>query len=62
MLTIFDQWLEYNPNWYEGYATGIPSHNNALESTNRYIKDNGLDRSRLAIIQFLNLCEESMVN
>jgi hypothetical protein len=56
-----DQWLSYDPNWYEGYSLGTPSHNNALESTNRYIKDNGLDRNRLAIIQFLNQCEASVV-
>jgi hypothetical protein len=37
------------------------SHNNALESTNRYIKENGLDRSRLVILQFLNLSRDNVV-
>ncbi|RNA15043.1 hypothetical protein BpHYR1_017352 [Brachionus plicatilis] len=49
-----------NGKYFFGSATGVPSHNNALEFTNRYTKGNGLDRSRLAILQFLNLCRDDV--
>ena len=35
-------WLrEYTSGWYEGYAKGYPSTNNALEATNNTIKNEG---------------------
>ena len=34
------QWLSSKRNgWYQGYAFGIPDHNNANEADNRYIKE-----------------------
>lgn len=46
-----DEWLVKNPNWYEGYAVGAPSTNNALEATNRVIKDEQTFRERLDLSQ-----------
>lgn len=54
-------WVENNSNWYEGYHNDVPSTNNALESTNRYIKDHGLERNRLGILQFLNIMEKEYI-
>ena len=34
-----EQWVKVNFNWFEGAYDGIPSHDNGLESTNRYVKD-----------------------
>jgi hypothetical protein len=48
-----DQWIKINYNWYEGAYEGIPSHDNGLESTNRYIKDFHTFRHRLSLSQFL---------
>lgn len=31
-------WINQHPNWFIGAATYIPCHNNALESSNRYLK------------------------
>ena len=25
--------------WYQGFVIGIPDHNNALESTNKYVRE-----------------------
>ncbi len=34
------QWLkESNVGWYQGFAVGVPDHNNAEEADNRYIKE-----------------------
>jgi len=34
------QWLSKKRNgWYQGYAVGVPDHNNANEADNRYIKE-----------------------
>lgn len=41
-----------NPNWYEGFAKRTPSTNNALESKNRLIKDEGTLRERMDLGQF----------
>ena len=49
-----DQWLtESNIGWYESYASGFPSTNNALEATNDVIKDKATLRDRLPIRDFL---------
>lgn len=32
------EWIQKHPNWYLGAAEFIPCHNNALESSNRYLK------------------------
>lgn len=47
-----DEWLVKNPNWYEGYAVGTPSTNNALEATNKVIKDEQTFRERLDLSHF----------
>jgi hypothetical protein len=51
-----DEYLCKRSGWYEGIANRFPSSNNGLEATNRWIKDQGTLRSRLAMssmIQFL---------
>ncbi|RMZ98423.1 hypothetical protein BpHYR1_035707, partial [Brachionus plicatilis] len=59
---FFKFWLdEHNLGWFEGFAPGFPSTNNALESTNRYIKDDGTLRIRLAIRQFVSLMENGFI-
>lgn len=47
-----DEWLIQNRNWYEGIAKRVPSTNNALESSNRLIKDEQTLRERMDIAQF----------
>lgn len=46
------EWLQQHRNWYEGYAKDTPSTNNALEATNRVIKDEQTFRERLDLSQF----------
>lgn len=54
------EWLEKNPNWYEGaylLAPGVkyaPSTNNACESWNRSIKDEKSERNRYPLNVFIN--------
>ena len=55
------QWLDKNSGWFQGYAIGIPDHNNANEADNRYIKE-GQDRKRLGIIQFMNHAETTLLH
>lgn len=53
------EWLEKNPNWYEGaylLAPGVkyaPSTNNACESWNRNIKDEKSERNRFPLNVFI---------
>ncbi|RNA17934.1 hypothetical protein BpHYR1_031043, partial [Brachionus plicatilis] len=54
IINMFDHcdqyWLsEYHLGWYEGYADGYPSTNNALESTNDVIKKEATLRDRLPL-------------
>lgn len=37
-IGILDQWLNKHQNWFMGAADFTPCHNNALESSNRYLK------------------------
>jgi hypothetical protein len=61
-IDYFDkQWLESLPNWYEGYATGLPSTNNALEAKNRVLKDEVTQYHRLDTGRFLPVFEEDLV-
>lgn len=46
------EWLEQFRNWYEGAAEKSPSTNNALESFNRYLKDERTLRERLPLAEF----------
>ena len=55
------QWVECLPNWYEGYAPGLPSTNNALEAKNRVLKDEVTQYHRLDAGRFLPVFEEDLV-
>jgi hypothetical protein len=44
-----DEWLGSKSGWYEGLEVNVPSTNNALEATNRYIKDEDTIRERLPL-------------
>ena len=56
-----NQWLhKYTTGWYESYAEGSPSSNNALESINNTVKDEGTLRERLSLRDFL-VCIEKIV-
>ena len=57
-----EQWVERNNGWYEGYATGIPSTNNALESVNRSVKDEHSFGCRMAVGQFFELVKCHIVH
>jgi hypothetical protein len=46
------EWLESKNGWYEGLAMYVPSTNNALEATNRVIKDEDTLRERLVLSRF----------
>ena len=56
------EWLDSHVGWYEGYSELTPSTNNALEATNRYIKDNGTFRARLDISLFLSTSKKILHN
>ena len=47
--------------WYDHFLDYNPCTNNALESTNRYVKDNGTYRGRLPISEFLVLIEKGFI-
>ncbi|CAF0955815.1 unnamed protein product [Brachionus calyciflorus] len=58
MNSLFEHWdkywlSEYHVGWYEGYARGLPSTNNCLESTNDSIKEEATLRDRLPLRQFV---------
>ena len=46
------EWLGSKSGWYEGLEVNVPSTNNALEATNRYIKDEDTIRERLPLSRF----------
>lgn len=50
-----DEWIRKNPNWYEGVKTCVPSTTNALEATNRVLKDDVTGRERLSVGQFISV-------
>jgi hypothetical protein len=53
-LNYFDkEWIQSNPGWYEGVQLYTPSTNNALEATNKVIKDDGTFRERHPLSRFL---------
>jgi len=55
---FIQQWL--NPKrmgWFDHYVQHVPCQDNALESTNRYVKDSNI-RRRLSINDFLTQLEE----
>ena len=55
------EWLDQNSSWYEGCDPDVPSHNNALESTNRVVKDESTLRNRLPLGQFLHVVEHDII-
>ncbi len=62
-ITYFkNEWVDTHDGWYEGYAELTPSTTNALESNNRYIKDNGTLRSKLDLSVFLNTAKQIVQN
>ncbi|RNA23002.1 hypothetical protein BpHYR1_014999 [Brachionus plicatilis] len=57
-----DVWLsDSNDAWYESYSLRTPSTNNALESTNRIIKDEATFRKRLSVSDFLNMVSTKLL-
>lgn len=52
------EWLENNPNWFEGVSKLVPSTNNTLESFNRVIKDENTLRVRLPLSRFAVVLKE----
>lgn len=48
--------------WYEGYATGIPSPNNALESVSKTVKYEHSFGSRMAVGEFFELVKCHIVH
>ncbi|CAF4632468.1 unnamed protein product [Rotaria sp. Silwood2] len=62
-LNYFDnEWLQLNCGWYEGIQMYVPSTNNALESTNRTIKDDGTFRERHVLSRFLTIASNIINN
>lgn len=49
---IKKEWIDKNGKWYEGASWFMPSTNNALESSNRIIKDQHTLRERLPVSKF----------
>lgn len=48
-------------NWFEGAASGYPSTNNGIESTNSIIKKEHTLRDRLPVSQFLNKLNDLLI-
>ncbi|CAM4814310.1 unnamed protein product [Rotaria magnacalcarata] len=62
-LNYFDnEWLKSNAGWYEGLQLYVPSTNNALEATNRTIKDDGTIRERHVLSRFLTIVSNIVNN
>jgi MULE transposase domain/SWIM zinc finger len=55
------QWLDQLDTWYEGYCSGHPSTNNALEATNNNIKRENTYRKRLRIEDFFEVVTSNIV-
>jgi hypothetical protein len=47
--------------WYEGLVEGIPSQDNALEATNKWIKEDGTLRDQLPLSEFLDVVENKII-
>ncbi|KAL0882531.1 hypothetical protein ABMA27_000993 [Loxostege sticticalis] len=48
-----EEWLLRNRNWYLGASPSSPATNNALEATNKAIKDTNTMRERIPLSRFL---------
>ncbi|CAF0826598.1 unnamed protein product [Brachionus calyciflorus] len=56
-----DQWCKEGQNGrYEGYAPGLPTTSNGLESLHDKIKT-ALDKKRFGLISFLNECFDNIL-
>ncbi|CAF5175517.1 unnamed protein product, partial [Rotaria magnacalcarata] len=51
-----------NKGWFEGFAIGYPSSNNALEATNGIIKSLYTFRERLPVGEFLSVLENDIIH
>ncbi|RNA44681.1 hypothetical protein BpHYR1_053709 [Brachionus plicatilis] len=61
LLTYFNyEWGKNNTGWYEGYARGLPSTTNSLESTHAHIKKK-MKGKRLGLLHFLDVCQQTIV-
>ncbi|RNA08219.1 hypothetical protein BpHYR1_013466, partial [Brachionus plicatilis] len=55
------EWTTSLKGWFEGYALGLPSTNNAIEAWNRVIKVEATMRERHNLEVFLSIAEKDMV-
>ncbi|CAF1299447.1 unnamed protein product [Rotaria sordida] len=62
MNYFHNEWLKTNDGWYEGIQVYTPSTNNALEATNRTIKDDGTFRERHILSRFLTIASNIVNN
>ncbi|CAF4737801.1 unnamed protein product [Rotaria sp. Silwood2] len=62
MNYFYNEWLKTNDGWYEGIQVYTPSTNNALEATNRTIKDDGTFRERHILSRFLTIASNIVNN
>jgi hypothetical protein len=53
-----NEWLITLGTWYEGCNVFTPSANNALEATNRVIKDEHTFRERHTVSKFFRIANE----
>jgi hypothetical protein len=54
-LTYFkENWVEKKDSWYEGYAIGIPSQSNGIESSHKQMKAYEDIYQRTSCIRFMN--------
>lgn len=56
-----EEWINQNPNWYEGVKACVPSTNKALEATNRELKNDVTGRERLSVGEFIFVLTEIIV-
>ena len=61
MIYFEKTWIKQHPGWYEGFAPGIPSTNNSLESTNDKIKSEATYRVKLPLGRFLEIVKNDMI-
>ncbi|CAF3879166.1 unnamed protein product [Rotaria sordida] len=62
MNYFHNEWLKTNDGWHEGIQVYTPSTNNALEATNRTIKDDGTFRERHVLSRFLTIASNIVNN
>ena len=55
-------WIKSNNGWYEGIQVYTPSTNNALEATNKVIKDDSTFRERHVLSRFLVIASNIINN